>query len=68
MTLKKNSAKNMPNDTTKISASDKLSRYQFRNREGNEKSSETTEANKPAKPDAASTSNVTELLLMAWRR
>lgn len=42
----------MPNDTTKTNATDKLSRYQFRNKD-EEKSPESTEANKPAKPDAA---------------
>lgn len=51
---------NMPNDTTKTSAGDRLSRYQFRNEEVGEKSSKTTEANKPAKPDAASASKDTE--------
>ena len=50
----------MPNDTTKTNAGDRLSRYQFRNKEGDEKSSETTEANKPAKSDAASASKDTE--------
>lgn len=45
----------MPNDTTKTSSADRLSRCQFRNKEG-----ETTEANKPAKPDAASASKGTE--------
>lgn len=50
----------MPSDTTKTSAGDRLSRYQFRNKEGDEKSSETTEANKSAKPDAASASKDTE--------
>lgn len=46
----------MPNDTTKTNAGDRLSRYQFRNKEGEEKSAETTDANKPAKPDTASAS------------
>lgn len=51
----------MPNDTTKTNEADRLSRYQFRNKEGEENPSETTEVNKPAKPDTASASkgNVT---------
>lgn len=44
----------MPNNSTKTNATDKLARYQFRSKEGEGKSSETTEANKPAKPDAES--------------
>ena len=50
----------MPNDTTKTPASDRLARYQFRNKEGEEKCSETTVANKPAKPDAAGASKGAE--------
>lgn len=46
----------MPNNTAKTNAADRLSRYQFRNKEAEEKSVETTDANKPAKPDAASAS------------
>lgn len=49
----------MPNDTTKTSAGDRLARYHFRNKEGDEKSSEPTDANKPANPDEASASNDT---------
>ena len=46
----------MPNDTAKTNTADRLSRYQFRNKEAEEKSVETTDANKPVKPDAASAS------------
>lgn len=37
----------MPNDATKTSATDSLSRYQFRNREGDEKLPNLNDANKP---------------------
>ncbi|KAG8008882.1 LINE-1 retrotransposable element ORF1 protein [Nibea albiflora] len=50
----------MPNDTTKTSAGDRLARYHFRNKEGDEKSSETTDANKQATPDEASASKTTD--------
>lgn len=50
----------MPNDTKKTSATDRLARYKFRNREGDEKSSELTDAIKPANPNEASASNATE--------
>ena len=49
----------MPNDNTKTGTGDRLSRYQFRNKEGDEKSTESTEANKPANPGAASANKVT---------
>ena len=38
----------------------RLSRYQLRNKEAEEKSLETMDANKPAKPDVASTSKGAE--------
>lgn len=44
----------MPNDTIKTSATDRLVRYQFRNREGDEKSPESADANKSASPDEES--------------
>ena len=50
----------MPNDTTKTSAGDRLARYHFRNKEGDEKSSEPADANKPANPDEANASNTTD--------
>lgn len=60
----------MPNDTTNTNTAERLSRYQFRIKEGEEKSLKTTEANKPAKPDAAraskgaeaATKNIKEML------
>lgn len=50
----------MPNDTMKTSATDRLARYQFRNREGEEKSPETADANKFTSPDEESASGGSE--------
>lgn len=45
----------MPNDTAKMSVNDRLARYQFRNREGDVKLLERTNANKDANTEEAST-------------
>ena len=49
----------MSNDTTKTSASDKLTRYQFRHK-GEEKSSEPADASKSVDPDGAGASKTTD--------